>query len=318
MTLKFSSLAIAAAAMSLAACSSSDSGGGPTTDLSSPTVVAKQVSSIVATASSVGSATGAKTLQNGQCDSGSMSDINETGVNVGSPYTSQGFDLFGTSYSNCRLNDEQSNDYFQFNGVSKGGFVETSNGFVDYFTLGQGGAPLSFTLHSEEGGFTSDSTFNFTLRLHEQDLNSGDYESQLFLMYDGMIGTGGGNFGFNIRFGEADSNGSRFVVGETASGVTLNGSYTIDLDDLIDQQLQCSGTASIATGSPLVVGSSTLFDAGQVTLSSGGASATVTFNANDTVTIQTASGTTTMSQSELQSEGAECAGFYGAGLLYIQ
>ncbi len=279
--------------------------------------MAKQVSSIVATASSVGAATSAKSLQNGQCDSGSQADIEEMGVDVGSPYTSQGFDLFGTRFTNCRLNDENSNDYFQFNGVTRSGVVEEEGAFVEYFALGQDGAPLTLLLHAEQDGFSTDSTFNFNLSGHALDHQSGDYEAQLFLMYDGNVGFSGSNFGFAIRFGEADRDGSRFVVGETASGFTLDGVYSIDVDDLIDQQLQCSGAARIATGSPLVTGSSTLFDAGQLTLSSGGASATVTFNANDTVTIQTAGGSTTISQSELQSEGEECAGLYGAGLLFV-
>ncbi len=105
-------------AMSLAACSDDDddaggAGGGPVTgsaDLSDPATVRAQAGSLAQLISgidSIGTAVGVdaqrKTLENGECDSGSMSEFSESGHAIGPPFTAATLHVAGELAEYLRL-----------------------------------------------------------------------------------------------------------------------------------------------------------------------------------------------------------------------
>ena len=313
MTNKFFLFLAPATALGLVACGGSSGGGGNSTNLDSTESVAKQVSSLVSATTNVTADGSTRRKTHNGCDSGEQSDFQENGVDVDSPYTDQPFDLSGQRFENCRFNQDE-NNYFIIDGESAGGQLSENNDFIEYFRFGDGNSPLSYTLHSEEGGNSSDFTFNFDLVLHGRESSSNDFDGELFMIYDGEFGSSGFVSDFRFRLGSANTPGSRFVVSESANGTTIDGDYEIRLDDAIDSQLQCSAQANIATNDPLVMNdSTTLYSEGQMTFTAGGQQASVTFHSDDTVTIDTASGSERISQQELLSRGQECSGVFAAG-----
>lgn len=339
-------------AMSLAACSdddddAGDAGGGPVTgsaDLSDPATVRAQAGSLAQLISgidSIGTAVGVdaqrKTLENGECDSGSMSEFSETGKAVGSPFTAATFDVAGEVADNCRLNanidgGETANDYLVIDGRTEAGQVTDGDAEVFYASVGEStSAPYSFAYHvdTEQQGnvVVLDIDYGFFVRVDESSNETvGEFDERLQFNIDGdysvdttangqnVTATGS----FNSFLGHADA---PFRLFTDASGSYIDGPFGFSITPQVPDSGCANAQSEIATTDALVesAGSSVSpFASGTIEISSGGSAATVTFNSDDTVTLTPDGGSSeTVNYTDLLASAGACSGFAFAGIAFL-
>jgi len=338
-------------AMSLAACSDDDddnSGGGdPVTgsaDLSDPATVRAQVGSLAQLISgidSLGSTIGVdarrKTVEDGECDSGSVMDVSESGKDVGSPFTSMTFDVSGEVADDCRLEGnldggETPNDYIVIDGRSEAGQVVDGDASVFYASIGEStSAPYGFTYHldTEQQGTTVvlDIDYGFFVRVDEsEDEVAGEYDQRLQFNFDGDYDVdttaNGQNVSssgtFNSFLGNTDA---PFRLFTDASGSYIDGPFGFAITPEIPGSGCANAQSEIATTDALMEsadGSLSPFVGGTIEISSGGSTATVTFNSDDTVTLTPDGGSAeTVDYTELLGAAGACSGFAFAGIAFL-
>ena len=274
----------------------------------------------------------AKTLEDGECDSGSETDGSESAQDVDSPYTTSLFDLDVTTIDNCRMNFEFEDEeegirvegFVLSNGRSASGQVNDTNGRVDYAEVSDGaGAPFDYRFNARvttaQGSGEAEARFGFFFRLDQREQN-GVREDQLLVNLQGSSGQAGASAGFRVFLGEEGMPFGRYSEpeGDTRS-LLIGGDYGFIVSPEPQGGPCRFGRTNVRTRERLL-GSFGNFTDGVLEFTSGSESARVEFHDDGTMTVTPAVGAPERVEQTEVTQYSGCSaialvafGFIGAG-----
>lgn len=333
----------------LTACSDDDdantNGNSPigSADLSDPATVraqagqlAQMIGSLSTVERTLSPAGARKTIENGECDSGSVMSYSASAQDVGSPFTDQTFDLTGETADDCRLtgnldNGDTNNDYLEVDGQTASGTVTEGSASVSYAAIGESSETpyrLRYHLDSEQQGSTNVVDIDYGIRVRvdsSDDGSTGASDERLIFNLGGgysVAGTANGQSfssdgSFESYLGTDDA---PFRVLSDASGTLIDGPTGFAISPEIPQAGCANAASEIATTDALIDSASGVspFSGGTIEITSGGATASVTFNSDDTVTLTADGGAAeTVDYAQLLAAAGACSGIALSGLAFL-
>jgi hypothetical protein len=274
-------------------------------------------------ASAKGGGVSAKAVRaDDDCESGSVSDTGPTNKNVNSPYTQQQISVSGIEYEDCQYSssEEGSTLTFTLDGISESGSVTDGGNEVSYLKVGNSRSnPLSFDYEAASNGAEFTIELGLYLRDDYREAENGDEDGEFVFNIDGdyIVNAAGQRVssGFRYYMGTTDE---PFVSTQDSTGLAIDGEYGFTFSgQVFDAIPSCAeGGVKVSTDERLVEseGGASPFTAGKLTLSAGGDEASVTFNDDNTVTVEVGGESETVAYSALLAGAAPCANLGLAGL----
>ena len=334
---------------SLVACSDDDSNAesetGPvgSADLSDADTVraqagqlAQMISSLDQVSGALGAESGRKTFENGECDSGSVSPYTASDQAVGSPFTDQTFDLSGETADACRLtgnldNGDSANDYLEIDGRTASGDVSEGTATILHAAVGVSADQpyrLRYHLDTDQQGSNTVVDIDYGIRVRvdgSDDSETGEEDQRLIFSLGGDYSVSGSangqNFSSDGRFSSyLGTDDAPFRLFTDSSGHSIDGPTGFSISPAVPQAGCANATAEIATTDALVDAGSGIspFAAGTIEITSGGSTASIQFNSDDTVTLTPDGGAAeTVDYAELLAAAGACSGITLTGLAFL-
>ncbi|MEC9407547.1 MAG: hypothetical protein VX549_09750 [Pseudomonadota bacterium] len=277
-----------------------------------------------------------KTFEDGNCDSGSVQPYSATEQDVGSPFTTQRFDLSGETADACRLTGnldqgDTANDYLEIDGQTAAGEVTEGAATVLYAAVGASAEQpyrLRYHLDTDQQGSNTVVDIDYGIRVRidgSEDADAGEEDQRLIFDLSGDYGVSGSANGQNFS---SDGTFRSYLGTEAApfrlftdsDGAYLDGPTGFSISPAIPQAGCANAASEIATTEPLVASGSSAspFTSGTIEITSGGGTATISFNSDDTVTLTPDNGAAeTVDYAELLAAAGACSGLALTGLAFL-
>ncbi len=258
-----------------------------------------------------------KTFEDGNCDSGSVQPYSATEQDVGSPFTTQRFDLSGETADACRLTGnldqgDTANDYLEIDGQTAAGEVTEGSANVLYAAVGASAEQpyrLRYHLDTDQQGSNTVVDIDYGIRVRidgSEDADAGE---------DGQNFSSDGTFRSYLG-----TEAAPFRLFTDSDGAYLDGPTGFSISPAIPQAGCANAASEIATTEPLVASGSSAspFTSGTIEITSGGGTATISFNSDDTVTLTPDNGAAeTVDYAELLAAAGACSGLALTGLAFL-
>lgn len=267
-------------------------------------------------------------------DGGTREDTEPAAKDVGSPFTEQDIVVSGEKTTGCKFSatSDVLDRSVTLDGSSEGGTVAEDEGEVVYQRFGDSSTTpyeFAYTAAQSAGNDHLDTTLGFGVfyRLDALQRSETDGEARYVLGIGGDFGVTGSTSGTDVdvqgTFGTfIGKSGDPLIVTRSSYGYTVSGPFGFQITPSPSSTSCASGSVTIATTTALQLAAGATaadspYSAGVVSLSSGGHTATVQFNADNSVTITPEGGTaSTITYASATSAAASCVGFAFGGLLF--